>query len=79
MRDIFDDDNTGSWNERIERVSEMVMRKMKRVADEALGEPWLGVGPEQEHHAEVRDSKLYLWFGEPGEAGFEFEPIEIEV
>ena len=79
VRDIFDDDNTGSWNERIERVSEMVLRKMKRVADEALGEAWLGVGPEQEPHAEVRDSKLHLWFSEKGEVGFEFEPIEVEV
>ena len=78
MRDRFADD-TGPLKEFIERESEMALRSLKSFADEALGEPWLGLGPEQEPHAEVRDSKLHLWFGEGGEVGFEFEPIEIEV
>ena len=78
IRDRFADD-PGPLKELIERESEMALRSLKSFADEALGEAWLGVGPEQEPHAEVRGSNLYLWFGDSGEVGFEFEPIEIEV
>ena len=78
VRDIFDDDNTGSWNERIERVSEMVLRKMKRVADEALGEAWLGVGPSKNPMPKYETPSFISGSARRAKSGLSSNPLRLK-
>ena len=61
-------------------AAEMALDELQDYVDEESTEPWPGRTPSgpARPHAEVRDGKLCMWFGDEGAEVLTLEPIQIQ-
>jgi hypothetical protein len=62
---------------KIAAVAENALDELQDYIDEATHDPWPGDKTVPRGHAEVRDSMLYMWYGEPDEMVLACEPISL--
>jgi hypothetical protein len=75
VRENFDDSQPLA--ERIRLVSEQALDEFQDYVDEATAEPWPGTGQVPGAHAEVRGSRLHLWYGSADDPVLQCNPIDI--
>src|SRR5262249_24440110 len=63
--------------ERIRLVSEQALDEFQDYIAEATAEPWPGTGQVPRAHAEVRGSRLHLWYGSADAPVLQCSPIDI--
>jgi len=60
-------------------VSRQALDELQDYVDEASHAPWPGRTRPPEARAEIRESRLYLWFGDSGSVFAECEPIPLDL
>jgi hypothetical protein len=58
-------------------VSRDALDDLQDYVDEATHDPWPGLISPPEAQAEIRESRLYLWFADSGKVVTECEPIQL--
>jgi len=60
-------------------VSRHALDELQDYVDEATHDPWPGRIRPPEARAEIRESRLHLWFADSGEIVAECEPIPLDL
>lgn len=68
----------GAFTERIRRVCELALSDLQNFVDVMTTLPWPGEHAVPRAHAEIRGSKIHLWYGDAESPTLACRPIEIE-
>jgi len=68
-----------SHEDHVVGVSRQALDELQDYVDEASHDPWPGRIRPPEARAEVRDSRLHLWFADSGAVVVECEPIPLDL
>jgi hypothetical protein len=70
---VFD----GPDEEQIISVAVHALDDLQDYVSEAITDPWPGTTSQPPPHAEIRDSVLHLWYGEPDAVVLALAPVDI--
>jgi hypothetical protein len=66
-----------SDEENIVNISVQALDELQDFVSETTTDPWPGTTRQPQPHGEVRDSVLYLWYGDPGEPALACVPMQL--